>query len=123
MVTGYRKKGILALIAVFPEDDWPIIFFERQIYTRSKTESEYFFNIYQLCGDVLSGKNKLSSTLKLGFGHENWDDVRQSPKEKEVIVVEDSVLQCRKCKSNKVISHYEFWLKYLKGVLNGENIL
>ena len=94
----YREKGIFALMAVF-SDNWPVVFFERQIYAGPKTKREYFFNIYQLCGDVLL--RNVPATLKLGFEHANWDDVRL--KEKEVIVVEDSVLQCRKCKSNKVI--------------------
>ena len=92
----YRENGIFALVTAF-SGNWPVVFFEKQINNQSRTDSEYFFNIYQLCGDILRGN---VATLKLGFEHVNWDDVRQLPKEKEVIVVEDSVLQCRKCKSN-----------------------
>ena len=38
----YREKGIFALMAVF-SDNWPVVFFERQIYAGPKTKREYFF--------------------------------------------------------------------------------
>ena len=101
MIEAYRKKGILALVAVFPENR-AVIYFEHQIYVRSKTEREYFFDIYQLCGDVLSGK--VPATLKFGFEHPNWDSVRVITKPDDEEVIEDSVLQCNKCKSNKIVS-------------------
>ena len=40
--------------------------------------------------------------LKFGFNHPNWDRVTTKPEDEEVI--EDSVLQCMKCKSNKIVS-------------------
>ena len=99
----YRENGILALMSLFPEDQ-SVIFFERQIDALSKTDREYFSNVYQLCGDVISGKDMTTTTvLKPGFEHANWDDVHLKKKKKTVITVEDSVLQCNKCKSNKVL--------------------
>ena len=51
----YRKKGILALITVFQDDD-TVVRYERQIFSKCRSERDYLFNIYQLCGDVIDGK-------------------------------------------------------------------
>ena len=95
----YREKGLLALISVL-ENNEDVISYEKQVYLRcGNDERNYFFNIYQLCGDILSGQQ---NCLKFGFNHPNWDFARVATKTSEFI--EDSVLQCKKCKSNKIVS-------------------
>ena len=95
----YRKKGLLALISVL-ENNEDVIAYEKRVYLRcGNDERKYFFNIYQLCGDILS---RQQDCFKFGFNHPNWDRVITKPGNGEVI--EDSVLQCNKCKSNKIVS-------------------
>jgi DNA-directed RNA polymerase subunit M/transcription elongation factor TFIIS len=120
----YRDKGIKSLKKVLKTDS-NIKIIEELIYKtykskyESENESKYNEILYQIIGDIISVKDNninlktIAQNIKegkIGFNHQSYDDIRLIIKEQDDYLicpfeVEEGVMECNKCGSNKVITY------------------
>lgn len=113
----FREVGTNALKKVLKVDS-NVKIIEELIYKayKSKYDSESKYNeiLYQVIGDIISNKNlkTIAQNIKkgnIGFDHESYDDIRLIIKEQDDYLicpfeVEEGVMECNKCGSNRVIT-------------------
>lgn len=113
---AYRDTGKKALATVLKQEQ-NIRIVENNIFNiasqdKENTESTYLQHIYQVVGDILSGKN-LKEILpeikkgKLGWNHTSFNEWKNRLDEQDNFIenpfkVEEGALQCNKCKSKRV---------------------
>ncbi len=108
-----RKKGIAALSTVLGKES-NVRILEKALFEAS-SEDAYVSNIYQAIGDILQEKS-LKTVLaniksgKINWNHESYDNIRYRIEEQDEFivnpfVVEEGVLQCKKCGSKRVFSY------------------
>lgn len=113
----YREKGKKALELVFQNPNNANII-ERYIHNITKSEEDYVTIVYETIGIYIKTgkKDGLESLLKslyqnkIGWDHTFWDEYRHKRDEVESFLttpfeVEEGVLECGKCGSNRTISY------------------
>ena len=115
----YRTKGKNALNTVLKQQK-NIDVIEKNIFTiisscynnEKEIEKNYTIAIYQIVGDILN-KEKLQNILvqikenKLGWNHNSYSEWQNQIDEQDRFIetpflVEESIIECKKCKSKRV---------------------
>jgi DNA-directed RNA polymerase subunit M/transcription elongation factor TFIIS len=114
-----REKGINALSQLL-KNDQNIRIIEKLLYKITifvepdDFGNQYISNLYQVCFDIKGGKLLKDvvdnlKTLKIGWDHQNFDDIKYQILEQDDFIenpfeIEEGVIEC-KCGSKRVFSY------------------
>lgn len=111
---SFRQKGKQALQTVLNRQQ-NIDIIENNIFNNSLTEDIYTSNILEIINDINQGVklNDILNNIKndnIGWSHPKYNQYKKIIEEQDEFIenpfeVEEGVLQCLKCKSNKVFSY------------------